>query len=383
MLAAGPAQRHYNPDLKPVLDLLAGLRARAARCRRYVIDKPGFRLELRGGDRSERRRPCLNAPASPAPSQRRTPAPRSGCATVRGFVFDLDGTLVLGDRHNRGLVPLPGALEITRWVQGRGCRSWCSPTGPPRHRRSTARTLRGIGFELPDDAVLTPGQQRGGRAHPARAPPGAGARPRRPDRPAARRRPGGGPGAPPAGGPRGRTRCWRAGTRPSACPRSRRPATRCGPAPRCISCSQSVFFATAQGRAIGTSRAISAMIRSLTGCRVRLVGKPSLDALRTASSPARACAPPSWPWSATTRSSRCRWRTEGARWPWRWLRPGRRRLVPAPARGRAGRTCTCAVSTNCCRSANRRNRDRPPPCDHAEDLPPERRARLPDRARAR
>ncbi len=35
---------------------------------------------------------------------------------VRGFVFDMDGTLVLGDRHNRGLVPLPGALEITRWV---------------------------------------------------------------------------------------------------------------------------------------------------------------------------------------------------------------------------------------------------------------------------
>src|ERR1700689_4905764 len=50
------------------------------------------------------------------------------------------------------------------------------------------------------------------------------------------------------------------------------------------SCSQSVFFATAQGRAIGTSRAISAMVKSLTGCRVQLVGKPSLDALRTASS---------------------------------------------------------------------------------------------------
>jgi hypothetical protein len=28
MLAAGPARRHYNPDLKPVLDLLAGLRKR-------------------------------------------------------------------------------------------------------------------------------------------------------------------------------------------------------------------------------------------------------------------------------------------------------------------------------------------------------------------
>jgi len=27
---------------------------------------------------------------------------------ARGFVFDLDGTLVLGDKRNAGLQPLPG-----------------------------------------------------------------------------------------------------------------------------------------------------------------------------------------------------------------------------------------------------------------------------------
>jgi NagD protein len=48
------------------------------------------------------------------------------------------------------------------------------------------------------------------------------------------------------------------------------------------SCSESVFFATREGRAIGTSRAISAMIRSVTGCRMEVVGKPSLHALRSA-----------------------------------------------------------------------------------------------------
>jgi NagD protein len=48
------------------------------------------------------------------------------------------------------------------------------------------------------------------------------------------------------------------------------------------SSSQSVFFASAQGRVLGTSRAISAMITSLTGRRVRVVGKPSLHALRSA-----------------------------------------------------------------------------------------------------
>jgi len=49
-----------------------------------------------------------------------------------------------------------------------------------------------------------------------------------------------------------------------------------------FSCSQTPFFAVDGGRALGTSRAISAMIRSLTGCRLQVVGKPSLDALRSA-----------------------------------------------------------------------------------------------------
>jgi len=48
MLAAGPARRHYNPDLKPVLDLLAGLRKRPG-VSGVVVDKPGFRLDLRAG----------------------------------------------------------------------------------------------------------------------------------------------------------------------------------------------------------------------------------------------------------------------------------------------------------------------------------------------
>lgn len=50
MLAAGPARRHYNPDLKPVLDLLAGLRGRRGMSG-LVIDKAGFRLELGEGTR--------------------------------------------------------------------------------------------------------------------------------------------------------------------------------------------------------------------------------------------------------------------------------------------------------------------------------------------
>ncbi|BBC29003.1 HAD hydrolase, family IIA [Streptomyces graminofaciens] len=41
------------------------------------------------------------------------------------------------------------------------------------------------------------------------------------------------------------------------------------------SSSQSVFFASAEGRALGTSRAICAMISSVTGVAEQVVGKPS------------------------------------------------------------------------------------------------------------
>ena len=36
-----------------------------------------------------------------------------------GFVFDMDGTLVLGDKHNKGLKPLPGALELVHLLKER------------------------------------------------------------------------------------------------------------------------------------------------------------------------------------------------------------------------------------------------------------------------
>ncbi len=47
MLAAGPVLTHYNPGAQPVLRLLRELRQRPA-VDRLTVDKPGFRLELRG-----------------------------------------------------------------------------------------------------------------------------------------------------------------------------------------------------------------------------------------------------------------------------------------------------------------------------------------------
>ena len=38
---------------------------------------------------------------------------------VRGFVLDMDGTLVLGDKNNQGLSPLPGALDFVQTLVDR------------------------------------------------------------------------------------------------------------------------------------------------------------------------------------------------------------------------------------------------------------------------
>jgi oxaloacetate decarboxylase alpha subunit len=46
MLAAGPAPRHYNPDVRPLLSLLQELQ-RKPRVAQLVVEKPDFRLELR------------------------------------------------------------------------------------------------------------------------------------------------------------------------------------------------------------------------------------------------------------------------------------------------------------------------------------------------
>jgi oxaloacetate decarboxylase alpha subunit len=48
MLAAAPAARHYHPEVQPVLRLLRSLGTRPP-VARLVVEKPGFRLSLRGG----------------------------------------------------------------------------------------------------------------------------------------------------------------------------------------------------------------------------------------------------------------------------------------------------------------------------------------------
>ena len=207
-------------------------------------------------------------------------AARARLKTVRGFVFDLDGTLVLGDRNGRGLTPLPGALEITRWAARQRLPFVVFTNGTTKTPGELAQALRGIGFDLRDDAVMTPASSavdvltrrghrrvlvlgRDGLAGPLLD---AGLEVVRP-----------------AEGRQPLADAVLVGWYPEfTMPALEAACHAVWEGAAVYSCSQAMFFATAQGRVLGTSRAISAMIRSLTGCRVRVVGKPSLDALRSA-----------------------------------------------------------------------------------------------------
>ncbi len=219
-------------------------------------------------------------PERDAPPGSRLPRPvRQRLRAARGFVFDLDGTLVLGDRHGGGLRPLPGAVEITRWAARRGVPFVVFTNGTTKTPGQLAQALRGIGFDLPDQAVMTPACSavtalvRGGHrrvlvlGQEGLAGPLGDA----------------GLEVVPATAGQPQADAVLVGWYPDFGRASLEAACHAvwGGAVVYTS-SQSMFFATAQGRAIGTSRAISAMLKSLTGCRVRLVGKPSLEALRSA-----------------------------------------------------------------------------------------------------
>jgi len=206
------------------------------------------------------------------------PEPLARLRGARGFVFDMDGTLVLGDSGGRGLRPLPGAVEITSWVAARGLPFVVFTNGTTRAPARLAEVMREIGFGLPDEAMMTPASsairvlgRRGHRRVMVLGGPGL----------IEPLQDGGFEVVPPA-----------ASTAADAVvvgwyPEFTMPALEAAchavwGGAELYSASETPFFAVDGGRALGTSRAISAMIKSLTGCAVRVVGKPSLDALRCA-----------------------------------------------------------------------------------------------------
>ena len=73
-----------------------------------------------------------------------------------GFVFDLDGSLVLGDRTNKGLQALPGAGRLLDSLDQRGVPWLVMTNGTVRVPASISAALSKAGLEIPAGKIMTP-----------------------------------------------------------------------------------------------------------------------------------------------------------------------------------------------------------------------------------
>jgi 4-nitrophenyl phosphatase len=75
---------------------------------------------------------------------------------VKGFMFDLDGTLVLSDRSLGGYEVLPGAIEVLSSLQQRAIPFVVLTNGSAYRPAELASRLRSVGLPLEDEQMLTP-----------------------------------------------------------------------------------------------------------------------------------------------------------------------------------------------------------------------------------
>jgi len=198
---------------------------------------------------------------------------------VKGFVLDMDGTLVLGDRRNRGLRPLPGAVDFIAYLRSHKIPFVSFTNGTVRPPAAYKHELAEAGLGLEEREIMTPASVAADYLS---------------RRAVKRVMVLGGDGV---GGP-----LVDAGieiVRPpehedvdaifvgwfheftmrdieAACE-----AVWSGA--KLYAASLAPFFATADGRTLGTSCAIVGAIERITGCRATALGKPAIEGLRCAS----------------------------------------------------------------------------------------------------
>ena len=75
---------------------------------------------------------------------------------ARGFVFDIDGTLALADRNLNGYQPLPGAVQTLALLARRGTPFVAFTNGSTKTPTQLAQALTQAGFDLDPHHTLTP-----------------------------------------------------------------------------------------------------------------------------------------------------------------------------------------------------------------------------------
>ena len=203
---------------------------------------------------------------------------RGSIARVEGFMFDLDGTLVLSDKSLSGYQVLPGAIEVLTEFNTRGIPFVALTNGSAYPVAQQAPKLRAIGLPIDDQALLTPSTvaadlmpRRGVKSTLVLGTPGVG-RPLAeagieilfPDHPRAE-------GA----------QAVYIGWHPDCTMKDIEIAAKAiWNGAQLYVASDVPFFATAAGKTMGYSHAIAAAVRKLTRAPMILTGKPSLHALR-------------------------------------------------------------------------------------------------------
>jgi len=199
-------------------------------------------------------------------------------ARIKGFMFDLDGTLLLSDRSLGGYEVLPGAIDVLTALQKRAIPFVVLTNGSAYPPAEQAARLRGLGLPIADDRMFTPSSvaaelmSRGGLKRAlilgnrgvGHALAEAGVEIVFPGEPRA-----------------SEVDVVYVGWHPECNMKDIEAACKAiwGGAKLYVA-SDVPFFATKQGRAMGYSYAILGAIRRMTKVPATLTGKPSLHALR-------------------------------------------------------------------------------------------------------
>jgi len=85
-----------------------------------------------------------------------TPALRQRLRDARGFVFDIDGTLALADKQLNGYQPLPGAVQTLALLDSRGTPYVAFTNGSTKTPLQLSQALAKAGFDLDPERTLTP-----------------------------------------------------------------------------------------------------------------------------------------------------------------------------------------------------------------------------------
>ncbi|HTY92770.1 MAG TPA: HAD family hydrolase [Steroidobacteraceae bacterium] len=83
-------------------------------------------------------------------------APAGAMPDIHGFMFDLDGTLLLSDRSLGGYEVLPGAIEVLSELAARSIPYLVLTNGSAYPPPEQAKRLRGLGLPVADDRMFTP-----------------------------------------------------------------------------------------------------------------------------------------------------------------------------------------------------------------------------------